>query len=280
MEIQLSSFDLMFVCLYESIKKCKLSKNDIEAKTISDTNHYISSISANMVAIHTNSIIAIYDVKTMHLVKKIKHNAKQTSNICLSTNGKFLAAASDDKHINTNKTINRDLSIKSLGDHTLTIWDVETGDKMLVVDMQEAIYTLAFSNDCSKILTVGTNQQIKIWDTETGKLNIIFPKHNAPIFCACFSPDDELIAFATAGNKKEIHILEVSREANSKTIHFSSTDVPIYSLCFSQDGKQLFCGMDKGRISISNIYCHDNDESVQKYELTVSTSPVLNVVCV
>src|SRR5262249_16776452 len=96
-----------------------------------------------------------------------------------------------------------------------------------------SIYALDLSPDGRRLITVGGNSRLHLWDVATGKEVRRFPKERrSTTYAAVFSPDGR--TFATGGATG----FSLWQTSTGKRLHYEEMDT-VYSLAFAPDGKTL-----------------------------------------
>ncbi|HRI59899.1 MAG TPA: WD40 repeat domain-containing protein, partial [Saprospiraceae bacterium] len=100
----------------------------------------------------------------------------------------------------------------------------------------------------------------RVWNPETGSLEIEFKGHETPIHKLCFSEDAKVLASASGGEGPEhdnsIRIWDLDRLEEKYCLRGHSS--PVYSIAFSPDGQFLASGSGFGVFSeISELFLWD-----------------------
>lgn len=66
------------------------------------------------------------------------------------------------------------------------------------------------------ILTAGSDNCARIWDTRTGRLVLVLEKHKDTIQQAIFSPDDSKVV--TIGTDKQLIVWDIIHNENSNDV--------------------------------------------------------------
>jgi WD40 repeat protein len=103
------------------------------------------------------------------------------------------------------------LCLSGAADGVGRIWDLDSASDQPVCELSEhhrgAITCVAFSPDGSTCATGGEDQQIRLWDTATGKLRYTFPRgHRAAVTSVQFTPQARLVS---AGRDNTLRIWEL-----------------------------------------------------------------------
>ena len=96
-----------------------------------------------------------------------------------------------------------DQALSGSEDGTARVWDVETGNTILEINVLNTglfyVCTATFSPDSTLIATGGwssDDERIKIWDVNTGKLVAIPKGHTNTVICLAWTADGRtLIAY-------------------------------------------------------------------------------------
>jgi len=146
-------------------------------------------------------------------------------------------------------------------DANVTGWDIQTGKELfnLVNPNGVSSDSLAFSPD-GKILAIGTDYRIDLWDTNSKKLirTLIFDLRGGEGFSGIqgvlFSPDGKEIAAADGDNIAMVW--EVSSGKKMDVIVGKGTFIRESkgALAFTADGKMLAVGNDNGSIIFWDVF--------------------------
>lgn len=75
-------------------------------------------------------------------------------------------------------------------DHTWRLWDVETGQQLLLQDgHHKEVYAIAFQDDGALVGTGDFSGIVRVWDLRSGKGIYTYPGHIRKVTCATFSPN-------------------------------------------------------------------------------------------
>ena len=203
--------------------------------------------------------IDIYDAKTGELIKELKGHKSKLNAISYSSDGKYIASASERDSIiiiwNTmsgdivKKLIGHSSSVKAISyspdgkylasasrDKTIIIWDVITGEivnKLIdQIDWCDWHTSISFSPDGCFIASL-LNDTIRIRDVKTGDIkNIIDTKK----YCRCisYSPDGKCLVSAI---DTTIVIFDVNNGQIIKKLKGHVGDVT--SVAYSRDGQYI-----------------------------------------
>lgn len=98
-----------------------------------------------------------------------------------------------------------------------------------------------------KILAANDNQDIKLWDMESGKEIAKLSGHSDKVTCVVFNPKNAQI-LASCSYDKTIKIWDINRQICLST--FSAHRDAIYTLAFSPDGEILASGSNDNTIKL------------------------------
>jgi hypothetical protein len=147
-------------------------------------------------------------------------------------------------------------------DQTVHFFDVQTGKEVRQLDNDQPFFGVALSPD-GKVIALGTNQYIELWDAVTGdELRILQGEANTVYRALAFSPDGKMLA--SAGNDSTIQVWEIASgqercrfhvqvEATEDRRFYRGGQFPIAALAFSGDGKLLAAGCSDNSIRLWNM---------------------------
>jgi WD40 repeat protein/serine/threonine protein kinase len=196
-------------------------------------------------------------------------------------------------------------------DHTLIIWDVQTGREVRTLKGHtDLVHGAAFSPDGKRIVSGSIDRTLKVWDAETGHNILSLNGHAGPVAGVAFSPDgkwivsgsgDKTLKLWDAETGEELRTLKghtmmvpgVEFSPNNTRIVSASTDGYmklwdaqtgqvvlningrtgyVASARFSPDGKRLVSGGDSNEVRIWDI-----QTGQEALTLKGHTGPVLSV---
>ena len=135
------------------------------------------------------------------------------------------------------------LRVASSGSNGLvSLWSVDTGEKIFDLDNGEKVYSLA-TNPATDILAAGLHDKIKVWNIASR--SVIFEmKHIGDIETASFSPDGAWLA--TGSSEGNIILWKVNGDQFTQAIPAISLNGEPLFLAFSPDERWLAGGSSTG----------------------------------
>lgn len=102
-------------------------------------------------------------------------------------------------------------------DHTWRLWDIETGQEILLQDGHwKETFGVGFHPDGSLCATTDFGSVVQVWDLRTGKSICHFLGHAKRVLCADFSPNG--FQLATAGDDGTIKIWDLRRRKQAASV--------------------------------------------------------------
>jgi len=146
------------------------------------------------------------------LVSEMKHD-KEVWRVTLSTDGKYIATASED--------------------NTARVWDAKTGREVIKLSHEDAVWAVAFSADGKFLATASEDKTARVWNPSTGK-QIAKLDHDGEVAAVSFSTDGKYLATASLDNTARVWEATTGKEV-AKLYH----DDKVNAVNFSPDGKYL-----------------------------------------
>src|SRR5687768_13223285 len=91
---------------------------------------------------------------------------------------------------------------------TLTLWNVNTGDELGVLEAHAAVTGCVFTPDGRAIVSSSDDCLLRLWDATTASGAVARPEHRGPVRTCITSPDGRCVA--SAGGDREIKLWDVS----------------------------------------------------------------------
>jgi len=218
----------------------------------------------------------LWDLQGNCLVTFTGHNDWVWS-VCFSPNGNAIATASNDKtaklwdllgncwvtftgHNNSVNSVSfsptRDAIATASSDKTAKLWDLQGNSLVTFTGHNKVITSVCFSPTGDTIATASEDKTAKLWDLQ-GNCLVTFTGHNNSVNSVCFSPTGDTIATASIDGTAKLWDLQGNLLADFSgykgnllkgETDFVELRTPIYSICFSRDGKFLITGSQDGKV--------------------------------
>ena len=179
------------------------------------------------IAILGNKIIKVVDISTAKELQVFDSSSQLSPNGILSMKIKF---SPDGKRVA--QWYDNSSSVK--------IWEIKTATSnststLILTGHNEAINSLAYSQDGKTLASGSKDKTIKLWDAEAGKEIVTLKGHSGFINSVAFSPDGKTLA--SGSSDKTIKLWEVPSGKELKTLSGHTKEVN--SVAFSPDGKTV-----------------------------------------
>ena len=128
--------------------------------------------------------VRVWETGTGHLLNTINLGCGPIHALTMSQDGRYWAAGCDDGTIvvwNTEEETKR----RVLKGHSS---DVKT------VGFIRAVKAVALSSDAKILISGGTDETVRVWEVETGRILHVLQGHEAPVRSVAFQPDGSLLA--------------------------------------------------------------------------------------
>ena len=209
-------------------------------KTFTGHNDWVTSVSFSLTG---DAIATASDDKTAKLWD-LQGNCKVTftghnywvRSVCFSPTGDAIASASYDK--------------------TAKLWDLLGNCLVTFTGHNKSVNSVCFSPTGDAIATASSDKTAKLWDLQ-GNCLVTFTGHHDWVNSVSFSPTGDTIATASDDGTAKLWDLQGSLLADFSgykgnllkgEADFVELTSPIYSICFSRDGKSLITGLLDGKV--------------------------------
>jgi hypothetical protein len=120
----------------------------------------------------------------------------------------------------------------------LRVWDVDFQEARIFAGHTDAVTSITYSRDGTKLLTTSFDNTAILWQVKTGKPIRVFKGHSWWVWDADFSNDESQIVTVSQDGTA----LVWSVEDGTKSAPFTGHQGPIYSAAFSPDGETVASG--------------------------------------
>lgn len=126
--------------------------------------------------------------------------------------------------------------------------------------------SVAFSPD-SKVLAANDNQDIKLWDVETGTEIVKLSGHSDKVTCVAFNPNNGNI-LASCSYDKTIKLWNLAERRCLGTL--SAHQDAIYTVAFSPNGEIIASGSNDNSIRLWNLNAGEAPETLRQHSDAVT----------
>lgn len=134
------------------------------------------------------------------------------------------------------------LKLASAGvDHTVRLWDVQTGKEIQRFDLQ-----LTFSPDGQSVAAACHDGSIELWDVKTGKESKVLKGHSDIVMSVAFSPDGHQIA--SGGWDRTLRLWDVG--TGKEIQRYEQYMDVVNSVAFSPEGNYIVCNGVDGTVLV------------------------------
>jgi WD40 repeat protein len=166
-------------------------------------------------AIGDSNLIKIFDVDSGDLLSTLAGHEYDIWAVAFSPDGKHLASG-------------------GFNDGRVRIWDLSTGEALILEGHTAAIEGLAFHPNGEWLATASDDFTMKIWDTTTGELLRDIADFQDVVDSVAFSPDGMRLAAASTG--VEIRIWDATKIEGNEILRIEEN---VSLVAFSPDGTQI-----------------------------------------
>ncbi len=199
--------------------------------------------------------LKLWDVSTGRETFTLKGHLAKAYSVAFSPDGKWIVSAGVDGMLKTRDPATGRETL-SLGG-TLKLWDAATGRQTLILKGHtDAVTTVVFSPDGSRIASSSWDKTVKLWNTATGHDMLTLNGHSDKVFGVAFSPDGSRLA--SAGGDSTVRLWDAA--TGRETLKLTGHTAGVSSVAFSPDGSRLASS--------------SGDSTVKLWDLTSGREPV------
>ena len=178
-----------------------------------------------------NGMILRWRISDGQMISSCLGHVTRIWSIAFSHNGRIFASSSDD--------------------HTIRIWDPDTGKCISIWENKYTYWVLSLCfHPNNKVLVTGSDDQtVRLWNIESGQCIKSLEGHNGRIWSVSFSPDGNYLA--SGGEDNIVRIWDV--ETGQCIKQFKNSTKWILAIAFSPDGNYLASGGEDNILRIWDI---------------------------
>jgi WD40 repeat protein len=146
--------------------------------------------------------------------------------------------------------------LASAGGGKVILWSMATGKPLHTLPADKQVRALAMSPDGKLLAGAGDDPTIQLWEVATGKPSGSLPGHSDWVLALAFSPDSKRLA--SGGYDGIVRLWEMGAGKKLRDVPITpqpppkgpADPVPVLSLAFSPDGKELAVGGVDGQVRL------------------------------
>ncbi|NET24944.1 WD40 repeat domain-containing protein [Okeania sp. SIO1I7] len=208
--------------------------------------------------------IKFWDINTNQCLSTFFEHKDWLSSLIISPDEKFIACA----NVGNRNNIIRVWQIDSLTKNNIQeITNHQISHKILQ-GHNDSIWSIAFSQDSTKIVSGSSDRTVKIWSSQTGECLKTFYGHTRPILSVAFSSDGKTIA--SCGGHSIIKFWDIVTGECKGTIQEKAS----YIIRFNFNGLILISGQTTGIVKLWDVVTGECIDTLGKFG-----KPIISMAC-
>jgi WD40 repeat protein len=212
-----------------------------------------------LVIAQENQPVRVFDVETKSETAQLIGHTDRDLNVAINADATRIATASRDRVViwgvengsdygvpieTISKSSNSYVPIEiskdgelliSASSRTVSIWDIEVGPTRVINGSDKAVNSIALSSDGAKLAIASQDENLRIWDAESGALLNTLAGHTASFTSVDFSRDGTRVAVGSTDNSAAIWDIE----SGARLTTFLGHSGKVFAVALSPDGAQL-----------------------------------------
>ncbi|MFM7405161.1 MAG: WD40 repeat domain-containing protein [Cuspidothrix sp.] len=237
----------------EKIKTLKLIQNALQlsAHVLSqDTNQLVSQLWGRLQSFQNSDI-----QKLLQDAEQSKSEIPRFRPITASLttpNGKLLRTLTGHDNAVRAVVITPDgkKAVSASDDHTLKIWDLDTGTEILTLTGHYSyVNAVAITPDGNKVVSASDDNTLKLWDLETGKETFTLTGHYSCVNAVAIAPDGKTAVSGSDDHTLKFWDLETSLEIFTLTGHENWVN----AVAIAPDSQKAISSSDDKTLKLWNL---------------------------
>src|SRR5262245_19920261 len=229
---------------------CGLSVRNVDAEAPLEAVAFSTDGSRFVTAgwIHT---VQVWEAASGKLLRAIPCEGPNLFAVAVSPDGRYIAAGGDQPQA------------------FIHVWDVRGAQPVAIggfAGHRDAVHSVAFSRDGTKLLTASHDRTARLWDVSTGKEIRTFVGHSWWLWSADFSPDERRVVTASQDGTAILWDTDSGKQLGQ----FFGHKGPVFSAAFSPDGQRVATAGQDRRVLLwraADVHKFDLAKAVRGAEL-------------
>jgi len=151
-------------------------------------------------------------------------------------------------------------------DHTIRVWDVETGDLLNeFTDHTDSVFAVAFGRDRNTLVSSSGDHTVRVWNTHTGQCIKVLSIKTNWVQAMALSPDGCTLAVGCDRNSVQLWNIETGEHLGNLANYTSE----VWAVTFSADGQWLATGSEDCTVKRWDVATRQCIQTCQAHTLRV-----------
>ncbi|NES63823.1 MAG: WD40 repeat domain-containing protein [Okeania sp. SIO2D1] len=142
--------------------------------------------------------------------------------------------------------------ISGSSDSTVKVWDLNTGEELLLGGHSSPVNALAVTPDGKKVISGASDNTVIVWNLEKRKKTGTFDGHSHPVVALAITPDGKTVVSASIAKKNSIKVWDLENENCQEKLTLKGHGHIVRTLAITSSNR-IISASDNGSIKVWDL---------------------------